>query len=151
MILSGDNELTSGAIAFGCGMLDNLDLMYCDLHVDPKGKKHVTVNSRDSLSDNREVIGRMGLYRYSEGSTQEVQEASDDEWIKEFMFSVDDSKPGMYGMTGRLFEELFMKRNIRTLQPVFEKTILFSRMLPKHKVGLFQNYQNIGRVCAFVG
>jgi hypothetical protein len=57
------------------------------------------------------------------------------------LFSVDEQKPVVYGMTGRLFEELFMKRNLSTLNGIFLKTILFSRMLPKHKAGLLRHYQ----------
>lgn len=62
VVLSGDNELTSGAIAFGCGMLDKVDLLYCDLLVDSRGKKKIAVRSRDSLSENREGISDMGVY-----------------------------------------------------------------------------------------
>jgi magnesium-transporting ATPase (P-type) len=67
VVLSGDNELTSGAIAFGCGMLDSEDLLYCDLQVAGRGKKRIVVRSRDSLSENRDVIGSMGVYVPEDG------------------------------------------------------------------------------------
>lgn len=54
-------------------------------------------------------------------------------------------------MTGRLFEELYMKRNLSNLNGVFLRTILFSRMLPKHKAALLEHYEQIGRVTALVG
>ena len=67
------------------------------------------------------------------------------------MFALDESKPVSYGMTGRLFEELYMKRNLVNLNNLFLRTILFSRMLPKHKAALLDHYAQIGQVTALVG
>jgi magnesium-transporting ATPase (P-type) len=53
VIISGDSELTSGAVAFGCGMLDNNELVYCDLHVDSRGKKKISMKSKDWLIEKK--------------------------------------------------------------------------------------------------
>jgi len=44
-----------------------------------------------------------------------------------------------------------MKRNLPNLNGVFLRTILFSRMLPKHKAALLPHYEQVGRVTALVG
>jgi hypothetical protein len=48
-------------------MLDSEDLLYCDLQVAGRGKKRIVVRSRDSLSENRDVIGSMGVYVPEDG------------------------------------------------------------------------------------
>lgn len=47
VVISGDSELTSGAVAFGCGMLDCNELVYCDLQTDSKGRRRISMSSRD--------------------------------------------------------------------------------------------------------
>lgn len=49
VIISGDSELTSGAVAFGCGMLDFNELVYCDLKTDSRGRKKIVMNNKGSM------------------------------------------------------------------------------------------------------